>query len=62
MNSLIDPLYNDVNFEESSSDPLLLIYIRGDALEWACKLGSTDCIKKSQDAYSAWMKDIETAE
>ena len=57
MTGLIDPLYEDVKFEESSTDLILVLYVREDAINWACKLGNADCIAKSQKAYAEWMAD-----
>lgn len=63
MTSLIDPLYNSVGFEENvNTDLLLEIYTRLDAIEWACKLGNTNCIQNSKEAYAKWMLDVESNE
>ena len=55
------PLYNEVGFDEKSSDTHLLMYTRVIASEWACKLGNRDCIQKANGYFNKWMRS-ENAE
>jgi len=61
LSELVIPLYNEVGFDEKSSDTHLLMYTRVIASEWACKLGNRDCIQKANGYYNKWMRS-ENAE
>ena len=57
MSSLITPLYDYVQFNETAGDSHLLIYTRVTALSWACKLNVGDCSTNSVSIYRSWMSD-----
>ena len=57
MGSLVNPLYDYVKFNESSSDAHLLTFLRSSALDWACRLGNADCIQNSRNYFTAWMNN-----
>ena len=56
MTTLVSPLYEYVQFNETKSDAPLKIYSRSLALDWACQLGNSDCILNAKNYYAAWMK------
>lgn len=55
LSSLVTPVYDEVQFDEKSTDAHLLIYTRTIATEWACKIGNSDCIQHANSYYSKWM-------
>ena len=57
MTNIIRPLYEKVQFKESSDDTYMTVYSRSHAVAWACKLGLKDCVDNSVRLYRAWMDD-----
>ncbi|XP_037728262.1 membrane alanyl aminopeptidase-like [Drosophila subpulchrella] len=46
--TLTNKAYNQLGFNETTSDTALDIYLRTKVLSWACRYGSADCISKAK--------------
>lgn len=57
MMSLVDHVYNDVQFDDPPEADLLTGLKRVDILAEACHYGHVDCVEKSQRNYMAWMME-----
>ncbi|XP_016982032.2 membrane alanyl aminopeptidase [Drosophila rhopaloa] len=51
--SLTNKAYNQLGFNETSSDTALDIYLRTKILSWACRYGSADCISKAKGYFQS---------
>lgn len=52
---LIEPLYNEVGFNDTADSDMLLGYKRMDILSIACHYGLKDCIDRSKTEFMNWM-------
>lgn len=55
MLSLLEPLYQSVGFQDSTTDPHLDQYKRVKVLKWACRLDHQDCVAQSVNLFKQWM-------
>jgi aminopeptidase N len=54
---LITPLYNSLGFEVSKTDSRMTLLKRKMVLDWLCKLDYPECIEKSKQVFTLWMKN-----
>lgn len=51
---LIEPIYEELGFEDKANDTDLDKLNRQFILFWTCRLGHTRCIKKAKQIFDAW--------
>ncbi|KAH8311145.1 hypothetical protein KR044_004573 [Drosophila immigrans] len=50
---LTNKAYNQLGFEESSTDKALDIYLRTKVLSWSCRYGNADCISRAKSHFNS---------
>ncbi|CAL4058634.1 unnamed protein product, partial [Meganyctiphanes norvegica] len=58
--SLLQPLYVHLGLEDAPEDDLQIQLLRVEVVEWACRLGHSDCVSTAQDLFQQWMDDPES--
>lgn len=54
MSKLLTKVYATVGFQDTIKDEQLTVFTRIDVLNWACKLGQTDCVNNSVRQFHNW--------
>ncbi|KAK2704396.1 aminopeptidase N-like [Artemia franciscana] len=53
--NLVEPLYNELTFDEDTDEELLDTYSRVIAVKWACKYGLSNCVESAANVYDEWI-------
>ena len=53
----VRPLFERIGFEERSSDGHLDVFLRGQAVRWACKMDMPECIDEAKSNFRDWMEE-----
>lgn len=57
---LILPTFQELGFDQKSNDSHLTILNRGQILDWACRIGISECIDNATALYRSWMNQPES--
>jgi aminopeptidase N len=57
--TLLNKLYNSLAFQYNTEDSHVMKMIQPTVIEWACTLGSKDCVAKALEMFSKWTENPE---
>lgn len=53
----MEPIYNEIGFEDARSDSLLKVYTRVDILTAVCNLGLKNCVDNAITKFHLWIHE-----